>query len=51
MAKVVKSPWFSEGVHRFPLEVRGHTISSRKLEYSHGDGALLPGDGDKQKKG
>lgn len=47
MAKVVESPWFSERVYRFSLEVRGHTVSTRKLENSHGDGALLPGERDK----
>lgn len=43
MTEVVESPWFRGGVHRFPLEFRGHTIGPRKLEYTHGDGTLLPG--------
>lgn len=41
VAQVVESPRLRRGVHRFLLEVRGHTISPRKLEYPHGDGTLL----------
>lgn len=48
MAEVVESPWLRR-VHRFPLEVGGHTISPRELEYAHGDGTLLPGYRDKWK--
>lgn len=51
MAKVVEPPRLRRGVHRFPLEVRGHTISPRKLEYAHGDRTLLPGYVDKRKEG
>ena len=49
VAEVVVSPWFRRGVHRYPLEVRGHTVSPRKLEYAHGDWTLLPGDRKKVK--
>lgn len=47
MAEVVESPWLRGGVNRFPLDIKGHTISPRKLEYSHGDGTLLPGNREK----
>lgn len=43
MAEVVESPRLRGGVHRFPLDFRGHTISPGKLEYTHGDGTFLPG--------
>lgn len=51
VAEVVESPGFRRGVYRFPLEVGGHAISPRKLEYSHGDGTLLPGYTEKQEDG
>lgn len=47
MAEVVESPWLRRGVNRFPLDIKGHTIGPRKLEYSHGDGTLLPGNREK----
>lgn len=43
MTEVVESPWLRGGVYRFPLEFRCHTISPRKLKYTHGNGPFLPG--------
>lgn len=43
MAEVVESPWLRGGVNHFPLDVWGHTIITRKLEYSHGKWTLLSG--------
>lgn len=37
----VESPWLRGGVNRFPLEVWGHTVAPRKLEYSHGNRTLF----------
>lgn len=41
MAEVVESPWFRGSVSRLPLEVRSHTIITRKLVYINGNGTLL----------
>lgn len=41
MAEIVESPWLRGGVNWFPLEVRGHAIVPRKLEYSHGNWTLF----------
>lgn len=43
VAEVVESPWLRGGVNHFPLDVWGHTIITRKLEYSHGKWTLLSG--------
>lgn len=45
MAEVVESPWLRGGVNQFPLDVWGHTIIPRKLEYSHRKWTLLSGMG------
>lgn len=37
IAEVVESPWLRCGVNWFPLEVWGHSVAPRKLEYSHGN--------------